>query len=62
MNGLFIFAIFLAVVAAGAIIALTHPTPQSVSFQQAAIACEGNAAYTPTLQGQCLEDYVEARR
>jgi hypothetical protein len=31
-------------------------------FHHAVNACATNGAYTPGLQGQCLEDYVQAGR
>lgn len=63
MSAVFYFAAALCASLIGAaIFFVTHPAPRPVSFQQAAIACEANRAYVPSLQGQCLEDYVEAQR
>lgn len=39
---------------------LTYHSSPSL-FERASKACEANRAYVPSLQGQCLEDYVGSR-
>jgi hypothetical protein len=56
-----------AVVSSAVALALAIVTAVQVSdrvdeFQHAVQACAANPAYTPGLQGQCLEDWLEANR